>query len=62
MRDYTEQLEAVVPYGVEGRVVRTQGMVIAVSGMPAPVGAQVVIDRLGGGPKSGADPVSAGKR
>ena len=53
MRDYTEQLEAVVPYGVEGRVVRTQGMVIAVSGMPAPVGAQVVIDRLGGGPLRG---------
>ncbi len=42
MRDYHQQLEAIVPYAVKGRVVRTQGMVIAVAGLPAPVGGQVI--------------------
>ena len=53
MRDYHQQLEAIVPYAVQGRVVRTQGMVIAVAGLPAPVGGQVLIDRVGGGPLRG---------
>ena len=48
LADFEKRLDAVVPYGLQGRVVRTQGMVVATVGLPAPVGAQVDIRSEGG--------------
>lgn len=43
-----QRIDAIVPYGMQGRVVRTQGMVVSALGLPAPVGAQVEIRSEGG--------------
>lgn len=45
-----DQLSSIVPTALTGSVVRTEGMVAAVAGFPAPVGALVEIDRHGGPP------------
>lgn len=50
--DLEKRLDAIVPYGVQGRVVRTQGMVVSALGLPVPVGAQVEIRCEGGRPIS----------
>jgi flagellum-specific ATP synthase len=43
-----DQLEAIMPTALEGSVVRTLGMMAAVAGFPAPIGAVVEIDRESG--------------
>jgi flagellum-specific ATP synthase len=43
-----DQLNAALPTAIEGSVVRTEGLAAAVAGLPAPVGAVVEIERLGG--------------
>lgn len=48
IEEYQRQLESIVTYGLHGRVLRTQGMVVSVEGLPAPVGAEVAIRREGG--------------
>ncbi len=53
LADYRRRLRAAVPAGISGTVVETIGMTIAVAGLPAPIGASVVVDR------SGSDPLSA---
>ena len=52
MNTYAEQLalDGMITASLTGRVVRTEGMGIAVAGLPAPVGAVVQIDRETGGP------------
>lgn len=50
MLDYRKQLEAILPTALEGTVVRTIGMTVAVAGFPAPVGAGAQVDRQTGGP------------
>jgi FliI/YscN family ATPase len=45
-----EQLDTVFPTALTGSVVRTEGMVAAVAGFPAPVGAVVEIERQAGPP------------
>lgn len=42
------QLQSAIPTAIIGTVVRTEGLAIAVAGFPAPVGAQVTIQRHGG--------------
>ena len=42
-----------MPAALTGRVVRTIGMTAAAAGFPAPIGAQVQIERQGGGPIDG---------
>ena len=44
------QLETIMPTAISGCVVRTEGCVTAVAGLPAPVGSQVLIDRELKGP------------
>jgi flagellum-specific ATP synthase len=53
MLDSQEQLDAILPTGLTGSVVRTIGLTAAVAGFPAPVGAVVEIDRQAGGPVRG---------
>lgn len=51
--DLAESLQTVMPTALCGSVVRTAGMTAAVADFPAPVGAQVHIDRQAGGPVAG---------
>ncbi|MEX2176804.1 MAG: FliI/YscN family ATPase [Pirellulaceae bacterium] len=44
------QLDAILPAGLTGSIVRTEGMTAAVAGFAAPVGALVEIQRQTGGP------------
>lgn len=53
IEEIERQLDAIVPCGLHGRVVRTQGMIVSVAGLPAPVGAQVELRREGGSPIRG---------
>ncbi len=50
MLDLREQLEAVMPTALSGRVVGTVGMTISAAGFPAPVGAVAEIQRETGPP------------
>ncbi len=50
MKALQSQLEAVMPTAVTGSVVRTEGMLAAVAGFPAPVGALAEIHRQAGPP------------
>jgi flagellum-specific ATP synthase len=51
--DLAESLQTVMPTALCGSVVRTAGMTAAVADFPAPVGAQVHIDRQAGRPVAG---------
>ena len=42
-----DEVETVLPTALVGSVVRTEGLAAAVAGFPAPVGAVVLIDRIG---------------
>ncbi len=46
--NYLDQLDSIFPTSLTGSVVRTEGLVAAVAGFPAPVGALVEIERQGG--------------
>ena len=48
--NYFRQLESILPTGLTGRVQRTEGVMTAVAGFPAPVGALVEIQRQAGAP------------
>jgi flagellum-specific ATP synthase len=50
MNQLVDQLAAILPTALTGSVVRTEGMVAAVAGFPAPVGALVEIERQAGEP------------
>ncbi len=50
MHAMTEQLAQIMPTGLTGSIVRTEGLTAAVAGFPAPVGSLVHIERLCGGP------------
>ncbi len=50
MNDMSEQLAAIIPTAMTGRLVRTVGMTAAVTGFRAPLGAMVEIERAGGSP------------
>lgn len=50
MLDLDEHLASIMPTALEGSVVRTAGVSAAVAGFPAPIGAQVSIEREGGAP------------
>lgn len=49
MNDLIDQLAAITPTALTGSLVRTEGLVAAVAGFPAPVGALVEIERQSGG-------------
>lgn len=51
MLDYA--LDHILPTALTGSLVRTEGLVAAVAGLPAPVGAVVQIERLAGPPVEG---------
>jgi flagellum-specific ATP synthase len=53
MQSIFNQLDSMMTTALSGSVVRTQGMTIAVAGMPAPVGAVVEIERQSGLPIRG---------
>ncbi|MFV1966406.1 MAG: FliI/YscN family ATPase [Pirellulaceae bacterium] len=53
MRTFFDQLDTIMSTGLTGSVVRTEGMMTAVAGFPAPVGAEVEIQRQSGTPISG---------
>jgi flagellum-specific ATP synthase len=44
------QLDAIMPVGLTGSIVRTEGLAAAVAGFPAPVGALALIERQAGEP------------
>jgi flagellum-specific ATP synthase len=48
MEAFREQLDAIMPTGLVGSIVGTQGLTAAVAGFPAPVGALVEIERQAG--------------
>jgi flagellum-specific ATP synthase len=50
MHDLAEQLAEIMPTGLTGSIVRTEGLAAAVAGFPAPVGSLVEIERQAGGP------------
>ncbi len=50
MNAYAEQLAAIMPTALKGRVVRTEGLTTGVAFFPAPVGAVVEIERQAGPP------------
>jgi flagellum-specific ATP synthase len=50
MFDPTSQLASIMPTGLTGSIVRTEGLTAAVAGFPAPVGALVEIERQTGRP------------
>ncbi len=50
MNTYAEQLAAIMPTALQGRVVRTEGLTTGVAFFPAPVGAVVEIERQAGPP------------
>jgi flagellum-specific ATP synthase len=51
--DFAAQLAAIMPTAITGSVVRTEGVLTAVAGFPAPVGAIVEIERQSGAPVPG---------
>ncbi len=53
MNNLVAQLDAIQPAALQGSVARTEGMMTAVAGLPAPVGAIVEIQRRAGGPIEG---------
>ena len=46
MTTFQGQLDSILPISMVGSIVRTEGLAAAVSGLPAPVGAVVEIERL----------------
>jgi flagellum-specific ATP synthase len=50
MSRFSERLTTIMPTALVGSVVRTEGTVAAIAGFPAPVGAQVEIERHAGSP------------
>ncbi len=50
MHDLAHQLVEIMPTGLTGSIVRTEGLTAAVAGFPAPVGSLVQIERQAGGP------------
>ena len=48
MQELLEQIKTIMPTGLTGTVVRLEGLMVAVADFPAPVGAQVVIERQTG--------------
>jgi len=50
MYDLRTQLAAVLPTGMTGSIVRTEGVAAAAAGFPAPIGAIATIDRQAGEP------------
>ena len=50
MYDPASQLATIMPTGLTGSIVRTEGLTAAVAGFPAPVGALVEIERQAGRP------------
>ncbi len=50
MLDLITQLDSIMPTALRGSIVRTVGMTAAAADFPAPVGAQVEIERQTGGP------------
>jgi flagellum-specific ATP synthase len=50
MHDLAEQLGEIMPTGLIGSIVRTEGLTAAVAGFPAPVGSLVEIERQAGRP------------
>jgi flagellum-specific ATP synthase len=50
MTSFASQLDAILPVGLEGEIVRTEGLAASVAGFPAPVGAVVQIERQTGAP------------
>ena len=50
MTSIANQLDALIPLGLSGSIVRTEGLAAAVAGFPAPVGALVEIERQAGPP------------
>ena len=50
MNNYTDQINTLITAELTGRVVRTEGLTAAVAGLPAPVGAEVEIQRDSGSP------------
>lgn len=50
MNTLADEVETLLPTAMVGSVVRTEGLAAAVAGLPAPVGAVVRIDRIGGTP------------
>jgi flagellum-specific ATP synthase len=50
MQALLEQLDQIMPTGLTGSIVRTEGLTAAVAGFPAPVGSLVQIERQAGGP------------
>lgn len=53
MYDFAGQLDSIMPMGITGSVMRTEGFMTSVAGFPAPVGAVVEIERQSGGPIRG---------
>lgn len=49
----TDDLDCILPTAMTGSLVRTEGLVAAVAGLPAPVGAVVEIERLAAPPVEG---------
>src|SRR5262249_11802970 len=50
MESMLNQLDSIVPTGMAGSIVRTEGRAAAVAGLPAPVGSVVEIERLAAAP------------
>jgi FliI/YscN family ATPase len=50
MSTFATQLDAIMPVGLTGSIIRTEGLVAAVAGFPAPVGALATIERQTGEP------------
>jgi flagellum-specific ATP synthase len=50
MHDLAEQLVEIMPTGLTGSIIRTEGLTAAVAGFPAPVGSLVQIERQAGRP------------
>lgn len=53
MQTFLDQIASIMPTALTGSVVRTEGLMAAVAGFPAPIGAMVEIDRQAGGPIEG---------
>ena len=48
MNHFSDQLEAIMPTGLTGSIVRTEGLIASVAGFPAPVGGVARIERQAG--------------
>ena len=53
LANYESRLEGIMSTALTGSVIRTEGMMTAVAGFPAPIGALAEIDREAGGPIEG---------